>query len=80
MLFWIKLTFDLVEVQLSSKVVDLLCLTFQILDVLCCPFDDLVLSCISTMITFVAGQYLLPDFWSLCVWMVHHFLETLFGR
>lgn len=77
MLFRIKLTFDLVEVELSSKVVDLLSLAFQILDVLCCPLDNFVLSCGSSMITFVVGQYLLPDFWRLCVGMVHHFLEAL---
>lgn len=70
----IKLTFDLVEVELGSEVVDLLGLTLQILDVLGRPLDDFVLACDLSMITFVVGQYLLPDFWRLRVGVVHHFL------
>ena len=53
MLLRIKLTFDLVEVELGSEVVDLLGLTLQILDVLGRPLDDFVLACDLSMITFV---------------------------
>lgn len=46
MLLWVELALDLVEVQLSREVVDLLGLALQVLDVLGRSLDDLVLACV----------------------------------
>ena len=77
-LLWVELALDLVKVQLSREVVDLLGLTLHILDVLGRTLDYLVLSCGSLMGTFVVGENFLPDFGGLRVGVVHHFLEALF--
>lgn len=79
MLLGVELALDLVEVQLGREVVDLLGLALQVLDVLGRPLDDLVLACVSSIVTLVVGEYLLPDFRGLRVGVVHHFLEALFG-
>lgn len=46
----VELVLDPVEIQFCGQIVDLLCLTLQVVDVFSSPPDDLVLACIDGML------------------------------